>query len=116
MISFFVSGTPRPKGSKHAFLHPNTKRIVMIESAAKDLKPWMSDIRYHAEQHKPNGEVYDGPVYIRMTFGMPRPKSLPKKILEPLKRPDLDKLVRAVLDALKGVLYRDDSQVVELQT
>jgi Holliday junction resolvase RusA-like endonuclease len=32
----------------------------------------------------------------------------------PASRPDVDKLARAVLDALTGVLYRDDGQVVTL--
>ena len=29
------------------------------------------------------------------------------------KRPDLDNLAKAVKDALKGVIYADDSQIVE---
>ena len=35
------------------------------------------------------------------------------KIL-PAKKPDIDNVVKAVLDALNGVAYRDDTQVVEL--
>ena len=30
-------------------------------------------------------------------------------------KPDIDKLVRAILDSLKGILINDDSQVTELQ-
>jgi crossover junction endodeoxyribonuclease RusA len=32
----------------------------------------------------------------------------------PASRPDIDKLARAVLDALTGVAFRDDSQVAKL--
>ncbi len=35
------------------------------------------------------------------------------KIL-PAKKPDIDNVVKAVLDALNGVAYRDDTQVIEL--
>ena len=33
---------------------------------------------------------------------------------KPTSRPDLDKLAGAVLDALNGIAYHDDSQVTEL--
>lgn len=34
--------------------------------------------------------------------------------LRPLKKPDADNVAKAVLDALNGVAYKDDAQVVEL--
>ena len=53
-----------------------------------------------------------GPVLLDLTFVLPRPKSLPKRVSYHLKKPDVDKLARCVLDGLTGVVYRDDSQVV----
>jgi Holliday junction resolvase RusA-like endonuclease len=32
----------------------------------------------------------------------------------PTKKPDLDNLAKSVLDALNGVIYQDDSQIVSL--
>lgn len=58
--------------------------------------------------------VEEGPVWLTLTFRLVRPKSLPRRVGLPAKRPDLDKLVRAIGDALKGVLYRDDGQVVSI--
>ncbi len=59
---------------------------------------------------------WEGPVGIDLHFGLPKPKSAPKKRrVWPDKRPDLDKLTRAVLDALTYVVYADDSQVVEIR-
>ena len=43
------------------------------------------------------------------------PKSLPKKQIFHIKRPDLDKLTRAALDAMTRVIWRDDSQVVRIE-
>jgi Holliday junction resolvase RusA-like endonuclease len=55
---------------------------------------------------------------IELEFVMPRPTGTPKRSTPPaIKRPDLDKLVRAVLDALGSAgLWRDDSQVTHLET
>jgi len=62
----------------------------------------------------------DKPVALRIEFGMPIPASWPKYrrtealqgSLLPAKKPDIDNLVKAVLDALNGIAYNDDSQVV----
>jgi crossover junction endodeoxyribonuclease RusA len=56
-----------------------------------------------------------GPVDITLTFWLPRPPSVSaKRRPTPCCKPDLDKLVRAVLDALSGIAYVDDAQVVVL--
>lgn len=66
-----------------------------------------------------DGAPCDGPVGVRMTFLMPRPKRLiwKKKPMprEPyLKQPDIDNLEKSTLDALQGLLFRNDSQVYRL--
>jgi Holliday junction resolvase RusA-like endonuclease len=49
---------------------------------------------------------------VTLLFVMPRPKTV--KRAEPSVAPDLDKLVRAALDALTSVAYEDDGQVTEI--
>jgi crossover junction endodeoxyribonuclease RusA len=52
---------------------------------------------------------------VELAFMLVKPASAPKKKQTwPVHRPDLDKLVRAVLDALTGSIIIDDSQVVSL--
>lgn len=53
-------------------------------------------------------------VSVKADFYLPRPASLPKKTINNIKRPDLDKLVRACLDGISGIVIKDDSQVVSL--
>jgi Holliday junction resolvase RusA-like endonuclease len=53
------------------------------------------------------------PVRLWLTFQFVRPKSAKNRPLMVVK-PDLDKLVRGVCDALTGVIYHDDAQVVEI--
>ena len=48
------------------------------------------------------------------TCALPILKPKTVKRIYPFVRPDLDKLCRAVLDALTGIAYKDDQQVVSL--
>jgi Holliday junction resolvase RusA-like endonuclease len=130
MITFTVRGTPAPQGSKRAFRNKHSGRIQQVESS-KRVAPWRSDVRDAAmkamdalddsEQHA----LLMGPVAIELAFRWPRPKghfgtgrnagvlktSAPSW---PAGPPDIDKLARAVLDALTGLVFVDDAQVVDL--
>ena len=54
----------------------------------------------------------DSPIIISMRFILKRPKSVTRK--HPTVPPDSDKLVRGCFDALTGIAYKDDSQVIKL--
>lgn len=106
-MKFFVPGKPAPQGSKR-----HVGRGILIESS-KDVGPWRERIALAAHLHAdgPTG----GPVTVWLGFVMPRPKSAPKRSTPPaIRRPDADKLARACLDALTGIAFADDSQVIGL--
>lgn len=105
MIEFFAEGKPVPQGSMK-FIRPG----VMIHARAADLASWRATIAYRARQA--GCHPIDGPVSITLRFQMPRPKTI--KRTYPTVAPDLDKLVRGVLDGLTGVAYIDDAQVVRI--
>jgi Holliday junction resolvase RusA-like endonuclease len=121
-LDFFVPGIPVPKGSAKAFVVKG--RAIVTQTNRDRQKPWASDISYTAQKEM-NGDLpTTEAVSISMTFVMPRPKShlrangdvkgsAPKY---PISKPDADKLVRLVLDALTDVVWKDDSQVTELYT
>ena len=105
--SVFVAGSPAPQGSKKYLGNG-----IMVESS-KAVKPWRVDVAWAAREAFLT--PFDGPVRLELGFVMPRPKSAPKKSTPPaIKRPDVDKLARAVLDAITGVVVVDDSQIVHL--
>jgi Holliday junction resolvase RusA-like endonuclease len=52
------------------------------------------------------------PISIKINFFLKKPKSVRRKY--PTARPDLDNYLKLVFDALNGVLFVDDSQIVEI--
>lgn len=104
--SFFVKGKPVPQGSMK-FIRPG----VMIHSRSQDLAIWRADIARNAELFgfKPVAVA----VKVELDFIVTKPKSTKRAF--PSVKPDLDKLVRAVLDGLTGVVYEDDSQVIMIK-
>ena len=108
-ITFFVAGEPAPKGSTRAFV---VHGRPIITGANRRTKDW--EMRIATEAQALSADCVSCPVAVHGWFILPRPKSLPRKVLHHVKKPDLDKLGRALLDGLTGILYVDDSQVVEL--
>lgn len=112
LISFHVRGLPVPQGSTRAWV---VHGKPIITSSAKGLSTWRRLVADVAQNYAP-AEPWEGPVGIELHFGLPKPKSAPKRRrVWPDKRPDLDKLTRAVLDALTYVVFVDDSQVIDIR-
>lgn len=117
LVRFVVYGDPVAQGSKR-----HVGRGVMVES--KKLKPWRQQIADEATAL--NLPTVSGPVEVEATFCLRRPKGHygTGRNADLLKataadyvatRPDIDKLSRALLDALKQAgVYRDDGQVAVL--
>lgn len=113
LIRFFVPGRPSPQGSK-AFKGVRGGRGILIESS-KEVGPWRERVALAAHGAMNHTAPQSGAISVVMQFVLPRPKSAPKtKPVLATKRPDIDKLVRAVLDALTNVCFRDDSQVTTI--
>lgn len=102
--------TPAPKGS-YRFVRGHA--IPM----SKREKPWRGlvadNARIAMKREQFTQFSRDVPVSVRITFLMPRPKTVKRHM--PIVPPDVDKLCRAVLDALTDAgVWVDDSQVVDL--
>lgn len=111
MIRFVAYGDPLPKGSARAFVPKGWTRPV-ITSSTKGLKQWESKIAA-AAQAQSDGSLLMGPLYLNVKFYLTRPKSKKKGSAHTV-RPDLDKLIRGATDALTGIIWKDDAQVVEM--
>lgn len=107
-MEVFVAGRPAAQGSKR---HVGGGRLI---EQSKAVGPWRTVVAWSVAQAWTVGPL-DGPVVIALDFVMPRPTSTPKRSTPPaIRRPDVDKCTRAVFDAVTGVAWRDDSQVVHV--
>lgn len=113
-LSVSVEGIPAAQGSKR---HVGNGRLI---EQSKRVKPWRTSVRVAAWDAVLNaghpGFPAGTPVQVEVTFVMRRPAATPKRRTPPaVKRPDVDKLSRACLDALSEAgVWIDDAQVVHL--
>lgn len=112
---FFVPGMPVAQPRVKARRMGNFVRIYTPGKAAA----WKDCIRKVGAQYKP-GSTITGAVYVRLLFAMPRPKKLATRTYKDetgrphIVKPDIDNLVKAVLDALSD-WWTDDCLVAMVQ-
>jgi Holliday junction resolvase RusA-like endonuclease len=115
-IEITIHGEPAPQGSKTRL------RSGGMREANPNTAPWRSTVTAAANKTMAGRPPLVGPLELRATFAFVRPAShyrsgrhagelKPSAPAYRSSRPDLDKLVRAIGDALTGVVYRDDAQI-----
>lgn len=127
-LSFWIPGKAQTAGSKRAFLlkrrdgsfvrRRDGSPIVNVTDDNPKANDWKGDVkRFVSEEY--TGPLLDAPLEVTFTFYVARPKfHFNKRGLKdnaprfPDRKPDLLKLARAVEDAMTGVIYADDSQIV----
>ena len=82
----------------------------MIHARAKELAIWRAQIALEAQ--KAGCKPATTAIKIVASFRLKRPKTV--KRIFPIVAPDVDKLIRGLLDALTGVAYVDDAQVIDI--
>lgn len=112
--SFDVRGIPTPKGSTTRMPNGATLPAGTAESR-KRMAQWRDDIRIAAKEAMGERAPFTGGIRLFVEFALLPPKTTIKKSewgwLAHTKKPDVDKLFRALGDALTGIVWRDDSQV-----
>lgn len=121
-----VVGKPMPKGSVHC-VGPRTAKCkgcgheqvvihnVQPDDSSGEGKEWRKRLVAAGQSLRRSiGYTFEGPVSVDATFVIERPKTIQHRVF-PHKYPDLDKLVRMLLDALTTAgVWLDDSLVCEL--
>ncbi len=115
LIGFTVYGKPEPRGSKTGKFHrdSNTKSY-----------PWMSKVSELAAAVMEDQPLFTGALRIDLDFYLARPQGhygsgrnanqlKPSAPPRPFTKPDVGKLARGTIDAMEGIVYRNDSQQVE---
>lgn len=132
-IRFFVPGVAKPGGSKTAgaiyrkgpdgrpvpVVNEHGRVLTTTREACKGNPAWRATVATAARAAY-EGAPIDEPLFLGVLFLISRPKShlsargglKPSAPPYPTGKPDATKLMRAVEDALKGILYVDDSRCV----
>lgn len=134
--TIFIPGIPRPGGSKKTFVpqrngqvirRANGSVVVNVVDDAKGNKEWRRTVAAHASNVMGSDEPLTGPLRVDFTFFMPRPDSHygTGRNVGTLKasapyyhtvKPDRTKLTRSTEDAMTGIVWRDDAQIVDGRT
>lgn len=127
-IRFFCAGLASPGGSKTGFAIKKggiyTGRVAIIDAGGKKTKEWRAAVvaEAYTAMRKIDSLPLTGAIELELIFHMPRPKShfrsdgltlRPGSPLQHVTRPDCLKLARSTEDALTGICYQDDAQIVK---
>lgn len=123
VTSVEVLGEAVPKGRPRAFRTPKGIRMHTPARTAN----YETTVRLTWSEHVANDTRVSwpirGPVAIRVAFYRTPPASLSNKkrflalngTTRPTTRPDVDNLLKAILDALNGIAFVDDAQIVSIE-
>lgn len=123
-VTFFVRGNPRPGGSKryvgHYYNSTVRKHVPLLVDDCDKNPFWRNTVAATAREAMAGRKKYTGALELSVVFYLPRPKShygvkglLPSAREHPIVKPDTTKLMRSTEDALTGIVWKDDAQVVE---
>ena len=116
-VQYSVPGEPRGKGRPRFAKRGN---FVKTYTDAKTAS-YEDQIRFYALKAMGDSKVIEGAVRVFVSIRMAVPKSYSKKRREaclngleaPLKKPDWDNVAKSICDAMNGIIYVDDTQIVE---
>lgn len=105
---------PTPKGRPQATNFGGHARLYTPAKTRKSEAEIVASIR--KELHANFNAFEKGvPLHLSATFFIPKPDSASKKVLHPVKRPDLDNYTKTLLDSLNQYIFLDDSQIVSMK-
>lgn len=120
-ISFTIPGEPQGKARPRIVRSKHTGKSISYTPDKTVAYEELVRAKYIKEA--PFVEFEDKPlkVSIKACFSIPKSKSKKVKNLmlrgeiSPTKKPDCDNIAKIVCDALNGIAYKDDSQIVSLE-
>jgi len=118
MYELLIKGIPVAKGRPRFSTRGKFARAYTPKKTADAEK----HIQTLFKQKYPTAKPIDRPINVKICFGMPIPKSYPKKVKQQIadgtlfhtKRPDLDNLTKTVFDSLNRLAFADDSLIVSI--
>lgn len=117
-IMFTVYGEPVAKGRPRFAKRGN---YVQTYTPVKT-KSYEDEVRLLATKAKGSGSTLEGSVSVFIYISFSVPKSYSKRKREAClsgetkhtKKPDLDNVAKAIIDGMNGIIFKDDSQIINL--
>lgn len=123
LVAFTAWGEAAPSGSKT--IGRTADGGSFVRPASKRQKPWQGNVAQAAGIAMQGRALLEGPLRLDVIFFRPRPKSHYKESgglsakgerePYPTGAPDTTKLVRAVEDAMQGIVVRNDASFVKVR-
>lgn len=118
-FSLFIPGIPASKGSYRPITgrsRTTGKPVTRLIPMDKKERPWRDHVRDTILSHKHPTIPPNSYVTVETTFYLPRPKTIPPhKRKHPTVKPDIDKLQRALYDAITEThIWHDDCQITDV--
>jgi len=109
--SFEILGNPVPQGRPRAY---RRGKLIGVYDP-KNSREWKNYVKTKLSfcENKPVTPI-DTAIKVRMIFYFLKPKSKPKKVVSHTVRPDLSNCIKAIEDAMNGIIYTDDSRIISL--
>ena len=118
MVVFKVEGTPIPKG------RPRFAKRGSFVQTYTDSKTFTYEqiVGFAAKQAMGSTQPIEGAITLYLYIRLPVPKSYSKKatadclsgLVRPTKKSDIDNFTKSLMDGMNEIVYKDDSQVVDL--
>lgn len=116
MIRFTVPGKPATKGSFRAYtIKRRDGRIgARVDNDNPRCKSWQESVGWAARAAMRSAPLMTGAVAVDVVFRFERPAKIKRAGDYTGPLPDIDKLERALLDGMTGIVYVDDAQVAQV--
>lgn len=112
MLTITIPGKPVAQG-RPRFARRGIFVVAYDPATSKDYKSWVRHCALQAMAGVPP-IPRDVPLIMDVRIVLDRPKSIPKKVVHAVKKPDVDNYVKGLSDALESIVYEADQQIVEL--
>lgn len=109
-LRFTVPGDPKP-----LMRHRTTRTGLSYDPAGNREAKAVVRVVAHQAMQAAGLALLDEPLGIEVVCHLWRPKSAPRRRVYPTTKPDGDNLLKLVLDALNGVVWRDDACVCDMR-
>ena len=110
-VKLFIPGMPVAKQRPKFF----RRGALTGTYTPKKTVAWENLVALISFPKRPPGGKMGLPIRAKLIFTLPRPKTLPKRVIYHVKRPDLDNLEKSIWDGMNKIMFTNDSQIYQVE-